>query len=469
MTTAEIGMVGLGTMGRNLLLNVAENGFGAAGYDLDVRKGALLLEEGRGLDVSAAENLPALLSQLATPRTIMLLVPAGGITDTVIEELTVLCEPGDLIIDGGNSHYLDTDRREAYLATKGLGFLGVGISGGEKGARTGPSIMPGGRRELYQRVEPLFRAIAAKVHDEPCVAYMGTRSAGHFVKMVHNGIEYAMMQILAEAFDLMNRAFRMPYERIARVFADWNNRELESYLVEISAAVLMKEDYITGQPVVEMILDTAGQKGTGGWTSRSALDLGVAIPTIDAAVTMRQISAQKHLRRMTAERFDLGDMPRMRDGGLDENLRELEAAVRGAFIASYAQGMTLLQVASQEFEYGLNLAEIARIWRGGCIIRSALLTDIREAFEAQPDLPTLMLDPDLSRQIGDVLEDWRYVTTQFVESPVPGMAIASALFYTKAAATERLPANLIQAQRDYFGAHTYQRTDKDGVFHTDDW
>ncbi len=462
-------MVGLGTMGRNLLLNIAENGFSAVGYDLDIRKGELLVEEGRGLEVTAVQNLPDLFSRLAVPRTIILLVPAGGITDTVIEELAVLCDPGDLIIDGGNSHFADTDRREAYLATKELGFLGVGISGGAKGARTGPSIMPGGRLDLYERVQPMLEAIAAKVGDEPCVAYMGTKSAGHFVKMVHNGIEYAMMQILAEAFDLMHRVYRLPYERIAQVFAEWNGRELESYLVEISATVLRKQDYVTGEPLVAMIMDTAGQKGTGVWTSKAALDLGIPVPTIDAAVTMRQLSAQKHLRRMVAERYDLGSTPRLEGVDIDQELRELEAAVLGAFISSYTQGMALLRAASDEFGYGLDLAEIAKIWRGGCIIRSKLLADIREAFTAQPELPTLLLDPDISRRIGDVLEDWRYITTKFVETPVLGMAIASALTYVEAAATERLPANLTQAQRDMFGEHTYMRTDKDGVFHTDDW
>lgn len=481
MSKAQFGMVGLGTMGRNFLLNVADSGFSCVGYDLDAEKRNLLLEEGKGWDISAAEDPSDLAAQLATPRTIMLLVPAGKVVDAVIEDLLPHLEKGDLIIDGGNSHYADTERREAYLAEKGFGFLGVGVSGGEDGARLGPSIMPGGNREYYARVEPIFEAVAAKVDGEPCVAYMGSGSAGHFVKMVHNGIEYAMMQLIAEAYDLLKNAERGTRNaeleggnsngsegvdlKVADIFDDWNKGKLNSFLIEITATVLKKFDDETGKPLVEMILDTAGQKGTGKWTSQAAMDHGIPIPTIDSAVSMRQISAQKSLRVELARLYS-SEPP---INNLQFTINNLHDALYAAFIVAYAQGLSLLQAASEEKNYGLDLSEIAKIWRGGCIIRSAMLGDIRSAFAADPALPNLLLDPKFAGEIGANIPALRGVVAQFISAGIPAMCFSSTLAYIDAFSSERLPANLTQAQRDYFGAHTYQRIDKDGIFHTDEW
>lgn len=462
-------MIGLGTMGRNFLLNVAENGFSAVGYDLDAEKRQLLLDEGKGFPLASAENLEQFIAKLTAPRSIMMLVPAGKAVDAVIADLLPHIQTGDLIIDGGNSHFADTDRRESELAAKGLGFLGVGVSGGEEGARRGPSIMPGGSREYYARIAPIFEAVSAKVVGEPCVAYIGASSAGHFVKMVHNGIEYAIMQVLAEAYDLMSRSFKMTSSEIADVFGEWNRGELNSFLVEISETVLRKIDSETGNPLVEMILDTAGQKGTGKWTSQAALDYGIPIPTIDSAVSLRQISALRTLRLSIAERFDCGAGERSVKSERGENLAALRNSVFGAFIASYAQGLSLLAAVSVERGYSLNLEAIARIWRGGCIIRSALLQDIREAYVANPGLPNLLLDEKFGERLGGLMVDWRKAVSIFSASGIPASCIASALFYTEAFASRRLPANLVQAQRDFFGAHTYQRTDKEGTFHTSNW
>ncbi len=525
-------MVGLGTMGRNFLLNVADSGFACVGYDLDAEKRELLLNEGTEWDVTAAESPADLISKLKTPRAIMLLVPAGPIVDSVIAELLPLLAKGDLIIDGGNSHFADTERREAMLAESGIGFLGVGVSGGEEGARLGPSIMPSGNREYYKHVALIFESVAAKVNGEPCVAYMGTGSAGHFVKMVHNGIEYGLMQILAETYDFMLRVLKMDYREMSDTFSEWNNSELNSFLVEITAEVLKKEDAETGKALVEMVLDKAAQKGTGKWTSQAAMDLGVPIPTIDSAVSMRQISAQKETRIKIAEKIghtppseshqqkadgetvhsELETGPKaaraereveteasvqqsdqrtntetstgqINAGKLSQtaevraefnadrerSLEQLKNTLLSSFIITYAQGLSLLQVASVEKKYGLDLAEIAKIWRGGCIIRSALLEQMRAAFAAEPDLPNLILNDDFAQILVRNSADWHTIIGEFSRSRIPSLCLSSALSYFEAFRSSRLPANLIQAQRDFFGAHTYQRTDKEGVFHTPDW
>lgn len=462
-------MVGLGTMGRNFLLNVADSGFACVGYDLDAEKRELLLNEGREWDVAAAESPADLIAKLATPRAIMLLVPAGPIVDSVIAELVPLLEKGDLIIDGGNSHFADTERRETMLADSGIGFLGVGVSGGEEGARLGPSIMPGGNVEYYKHVAPIFESVAAKVNGEPCVAYMGTGSAGHFVKMVHNGIEYGLMQILAETYDFMLRVLKMDYREMSDTFARWNNTELNSFLVEITADVLNKEDAETGKALVEMVLDKAAQKGTGKWTSQAAMDLGVPIPTIDSAVSMRQISAQKEIRVAISEMLGQKTFPETDNADRVTSLEQLKNTLLSSFIITYAQGLSLLQVASVEKKYGLDLAEIAKIWRGGCIIRSALLEQMRAAFAAEPDLPNLILNDDFARILVQNSSDWHTIIGEFSRSRIPSLCLSSALSYFEAFRSTRLPANLIQAQRDFFGAHTYQRTDKEGVFHTPDW
>lgn len=527
-------MIGLGTMGRNFLLNVAEKGFSGAGYDLDAEKRRLLLEEGAGFELETGETLEDFLEKLESPRKIMILVPAQ-VVDIVINQLLEACAPGDIVIDGGNSHFPDTERREKVLAEKGIEFLGVGVSGGEEGARHGASIMIGGKPEVYEHVRAILEAASAKVNGESCAAFVGKGSAGHFVKMVHNGIEYGLMQILAETYDFMFRVLKMDYSQMSETFARWNNAELNSFLVEITAEVLRKTDAETGKPLVEMVLDKAAQKGTGKWTSQAAMDFGVPIPTIDSAVSMRQISAQKDTRQLIAKKF--GGQSSVGGGQFDTNgesvssepqhdmkaalaeqnvetrvseqqdaqigadehqtaekqvenpsdesknkevreecvanfeqfVEQLKNTLLASFITTYAQGMSLLQTVSTDKEYGLNLAEIAKIWRGGCIIRSALLEEMRRAYAENADLPNLILDDKFAEILSANREDWREINAKFAESRIPSLCLSSALAYFDAFRSQRLPANLIQAQRDYFGAHTYQRTDKEGVFHTPDW
>ena len=468
MEKAQFGMIGLGVMGRNFLLNVADHGLSCVGYDLDAAKRQALLDEGAGKQVAAAENVPDFVAHLAAPRRIMLLVPAGAIVDSVINDLLPHLETGDLIIDGGNSHFTDTERREAFLIEKGIDFMGVGVSGGEEGARHGASIMPGGREASFERVRPILETVAAKVNGEPCVAYMGAGSAGHFVKMVHNGIEYGLMQLLAETYDLMKRGLSLDYDEMSRIFAEWNAGELNSFLVEITSEVLRKRDDKTGAFLVEMILDTAGQKGTGKWTSQAALDFGIPIPTIDTAVTMRQISALKTERVETsAKYFQQNSSVAQPSAQMSARILEaLKNALHAAFIVTYAQGFSLLQAASKEKSYDLNLSRIAGIWRGGCIIRSSLLEQFRQAFDQNPALENLLQNETeaviLNRNIGYLRE----IVMLGMSHGIPVAAFASALSYFDAYTTRRLPANLIQAQRDYFGAHTYRRVDEEGIFHT---
>ena len=416
------------------------------------------------MPVDVGSDLGDFLLKLESPRNIMMLVPAGPIVDKVTSDLLPHLDPDDLIIDGGNSHFTDTDRRQAELSSKGFGFMGVGVSGGEEGARHGASIMPGGRRDHYNRIEETLKAVSAKVDGEPCVAYMGSGSAGHFVKMVHNGIEYGLMQIISEAYDYMKRVLLMDDTAMSDTFAEWNSKELNSFLVEITATVLARKDLNTGEPLVEMILDTAGQKGTGKWTSQAAMDLGIPIPTIDSAVSMRQISAQKATRSVLASHY-----PISLASGNAITLEELKSALVCAFIITYAQGMSLLQEASKDKDYGLDLAAIARIWRGGCIIRSALLEEIRSAYSADEELPSLLLDDNFVTVLNAHSGSLRAAVGSFVANGLPSMCFSSVLAYFDAFRTERLPANLIQAQRDHFGAHTYQRTDMEGTFHTADW
>lgn len=459
-------MIGLGTMGRNFLLNIAEHGISGVGFDLDAGKRELLLKEGEGMPVDVGVDLADFLSKLESPRNIMLLVPAGKIVDSVISDLVPHLDADDLIIDGGNSHFTDTERREAELSAKNIGFMGIGVSGGEEGARHGASIMPGGRRDFYDRIETTLQAVSAKVNGDPCVAYMGASSAGHFVKMVHNGIEYGLMQIIAETYDFMQRVLKMDYAAMSKTFAEWNDGELNSFLVEITADVLRKTDPETGNPLVSMILDTAGQKGTGKWTSQAAMDFGVPIPTIDSAVSMRQISSQKAIRELVADKFKISNLnSETRSATLDD----LKRSLTSAFIITYAQGLALLQAASVEKNYGLNLAEIAKIWRGGCIIRSTLLEEMRVAYATDSKLANLLLDDKFASALADNSAAFRLVIQSFVADGISSLCFASALSYFEAFRSRRLSANLIQAQRDFFGAHTYQRTDKEGTFHTSDW
>ncbi len=465
MTKAHFGMIGLGTMGRNFLLNIAEHGISGVGYDLDAGKRALLIKEGAGMPVDVGSDLTDFISKLESPRNIMMLVPAGPIVDSVIADLLPHLQKDDLIIDGGNSHFTDTERRIADFDAKGVGFMGIGVSGGEEGARHGASIMPGGRRDFYDRIESTLQAVSAKVNGEPCVAYMGSGSAGHFVKMVHNGIEYGLMQIIAETYDYMHRVLKMDYDEMSTTFSEWNDRELSSFLVEITAQVLGKSDPETGKPLVSMILDTAGQKGTGKWTSQVALDLGIPIPTIDSAVSMRQISALKSVRGDISGNFATD----LTSHHTSLSAEDLHAAMFCAFIITYAQGMSLLAAASAEKSYGLDLSEIAKIWRGGCIIRSVLLEDLRSAYHSEPKLVSLLLDGKFSELLKIHSISLRKMVSACNGHGIPAMCLASALGYFDAFRSERLPANLIQAQRDFFGAHTYQRIDKEGTFHTSDW
>jgi len=458
-------MIGLGTMGRNFLLNIAEHGIHGVGFDLDAVKRELLLKEGAGMPVDVGHDLADFLNKLESPRNIMMLVPAGPIVDSVIADLLPHLDQDDLIIDGGNSHFTDTDRREADLAAKGVGFMGIGVSGGEEGARHGASIMPGGRRDFYDRVEATLQAVSAKVNGEPCVAYMGAGSAGQFVKMVHNGIEYGLMQILAETYDFMQHVLKMDYPSMAKAFADWNDSELNSFLVEITATVLGKTDPDTGNALVSMILDTAGQKGTGKWTSQVAMDYGVPVPTIDSAVSMRQISAQKATRVIIAGKVSAPDTSSPEKPSLDD----LKKALLCSFIATYAQGLALLQAASKEKNYGLNLEECAKIRRGGCIIRSALLEEMRVAYSKDASLPNLLLDDKFAAMMSDNIGSWRKVISAFALDGVPSLCFSAALNYAEAFSTARISANLIQAQRDFFGAHTYPRVDNEGTFHTEEW
>ncbi|HSU24499.1 MAG TPA: NADP-dependent phosphogluconate dehydrogenase [Pyrinomonadaceae bacterium] len=533
MNDAQFGMVGLGTMGRNFLLNVAQHGFSCVGYDLDSEKRKLLLEEGSGFKIDVGQTPEEFVAKIARPRNIMLLVPAGPIVDSAINSLLPYLDRDDLIIDGGNSHFTDTERRERQLIESGIEFMGVGVSGGEEGARHGASIMPGGNLAFYDRVAPIFETVAAKVNGEPCVAFMGTSSAGHFVKMVHNGIEYGLMQILAETYDFMLRVLKLDYKQMSDIFARWNDSELNSFLVEITTEVLRKVDADTGKPLVEMVLDKAAQKGTGKWTSQAAMDFGVPIPTIDSAVSMRQISSQKETRLLLAKKYSAASIPAaadvapsgemvtsepqydlkahlaredvktvaseqqktslgnvgesgngdkdrqadpankaVREQFLDESelsIEQLKNALLSSFITIYSQGMSLLQTASIEKNYGLNLSAIAKIWRGGCIIRSALLEEMHRAFTEDPKLPNLLLDDRFAQILDANRQDWRTVNEMFLASRVPSLCLSSALGYFDAFRSERLPANLIQAQRDFFGAHTYQRIDKEGIFHTPDW
>jgi 6-phosphogluconate dehydrogenase len=467
MEKSQFGMIGLGVMGRNFLLNVAENGFSGVGYDLDAEKRRLLLEEGKDFTLQTAENLDDFLSKLELPRKIMILVPAQ-VVDIVINDLIPKLSKGDLVIDGGNSHFPDTERREKLLNDNGFEFLGVGVSGGEEGARHGCAIMIGSKAENYEHVRPIFEAASAKVNGEPCAAHVGTGSAGHFVKMVHNGIEYGLMQLIAETFDLLNRGLGLSYDEMADIFGEWDKAELNSFLIEITETVLRKIDDKTGKHLVEMILDTAGQKGTGKWTSEVGMDLGVPIPTIDSAVTMRQLSAMKSERQNATKRYsDLATERKIESSKV--KIATLKNALYASFIITYAQGLSLLKVASVEKNYGVNLVEVAKIWRGGCIIRASLLEEFRRAFSANPDLSNIILDDNFVKILSENIGDLREIVAESAKNGFPSYCLMSCLAYFDAYTTERLPANLLQAQRDFFGAHTYQRLDIEGTFHTSDW
>jgi 6-phosphogluconate dehydrogenase len=452
-------------MGCNLVLNMTDHGFSVAGYDKDQAKVEALRREAQQRDARGAADIEEFLALLRRPRAVMMLVPAGAPVDSVIKDLLPHLDKGDLIIDAGNSYFKDTDLRARTLAGKGIQFLGVGVSGGEEGARHGPSIMPGGPKEAYERVRPVLEAAAAKVNGDPCVVWLGPGSAGHFVKMVHNGIEYGIMQLIAETYDLMKRGLGLNDDQLCNVYGKWNDGELNGYLPEITSHIFSKTDEKTGKRLIDEILDLAKQNGTGMWTSQSAMELQVPIPTIDLAVAMRDMSVLATEREQASAIYQRSIQ--RGNGNLDPLLTQLGRALYAAVIITYAQGMALLATASIKHDYHLDLEAVARIWRGGCIIRAALLEGICAAFHARPDLPNLLMDPNLSCMLMEHEEDLRQMVIRAAESRVPAPALMVSLGYMDAYRSAWLPANLIQAQRDYFGAHTYERFDAKGTFHTE--
>jgi 6-phosphogluconate dehydrogenase len=462
----DIGLIGLGTMGRNFVLNMADHGFAVAVYNRTPDKTRdFMANEVGARTIQAGYDLEEFVRLLRRPRALILLVAAGDPVDAVLRELLPLLSPGDLIIDGGNSHFTDTNRRGRFLAGKDLHFMGMGISGGEAGARYGPSLMPGGSREMYAQVAPILEATAAHVNGEPCVTYLGPGSAGHYVKMVHNGIEYGLMELIAETYDLLKRGLGLTPAELAPLYDRWNREELNSFLVQITAKIFTRKDDRTGLPLIDLILDQAKQKGTGMWTSWDAMDLQVGTPTIDVAVVMRDLSGYQ-TERQAAAKFLSGPAPAF-SGDRERFLGQVKNALYAGMIATYAQGLALLRKASATYAYDLDLEAVARIWRGGCIIRAALLEDIRAAYKARADLPNLLLDPRLGREFLDRQADLREVvkTAATLGLPAPGFMVS--LAYFDACRSALLPANLIQAQRDFFGAHTYERLDAPGAFHTE--
>ena len=457
-TQPALGLLGLGVMGRSLALNFTRHGFPVIGYDPAPR-----LPPGFG--VAVAGSVDELVAALTSPRVILLMVPAGAPVDAAVLALRPLLSPGDVIIDGGNSYFTDTERRASELAAAGIEFVGLGVSGGESGALWGPSLMPGGSSAAWARVQPLFESIAAIAPDgAPCVAWMGPGGAGHYVKMVHNGIEYGDMQLIAEIYDLLYRGAGLTNRQLADIFDRWNEGALRSYLIEITGHVLRRIDEATGQSLVDVIMDIAGQKGTGRWTSQIALEVGAPTPTINAAVVMRLLSAAKTTRVAAAQRYG---GPARYTGDVAPLVAAAEQALLAGKITVYAQGMSLLRAAAETYGWGLEYAAIVRVWRAGCIIRADLLNEIAAAFERQPALSHLLLDDAFVRLLSDTQAGWRAVVKTGAELGIPLLAVAAALGYFDALRSDRLPANLIQAQRDFFGAHTYHRIDQDGVFHTD--
>lgn len=464
-TKYTFGMIGLGTMGRNLLLNMTDHDFLGAGYDKDTEKVALLEKEGEGKPVKGFTTLPEFVSSLQTPRALMMLVPAGKIVDSVIEDLIPLMEEGDIIIDGGNSHFTDTDRRVEYLQTKKLHFFGMGISGGEEGARNGPSMMPGGDKEAYSHVKNIFDAIAAKVDNKPCVTYIGPGASGHFVKMVHNGIEYGLMQLIAETYEILQKGLNMDDQAIQQVFAKWNEGRLQSYLLEITKDIFAFKKEGTDTLLVNDIKDEARAKGTGKWTSQNAMDLEIPLPTIDMAVSIRDLSKYKAIRVKLSE-FYTEELPLMAENK-EGFLNTLEQAFYFNTIITYTQGMHMLSKASVDYQYNLNLGDIASIWRGGCIIRSEFLNVITKAFHQNEKLELLLLDETVQGLIKETQTAIREVVAAAAKSGIAIPAYGSCLSYFETFRSKNLPSNLIQAQRDFFGAHTYELVGQEGFFHTE--
>jgi len=466
MSNAEFGLTGLAVMGQNLALNVENKGFSIAVHNRTGEKTKDFYEQRcSGKSVAPAYSVEEFVSAVAQPRKLMIMVKAGDPVDEVIDQLTPHLSQGDLIIDGGNSFFQDTIRRNEALGQKGILYIGTGVSGGEEGALKGPAMMPGGQRQAYDLVEPIFTKVAAQVNGDPCCTYIGPGGAGHYVKMVHNGIEYGDMQLICEAYYIMKNALGMDAAELHETFAKWNEGDLDSYLIQITTDIFTRIDEETGQPLVEVILDKAGQKGTGKWTSQSALDLGVTAPTIAEAVFARCISAIKD-ERVAASKVLSGPEVKF-DGDRAQFIDQIRDALYASKVCSYAQGFALMRAAGVEYGWDLNFGEIAMIWRGGCIIRAHFLHRIKEAFERDPSLANLLLDPYFKEIVEQAQQNWREVVVNATMMGIPVPAFSSALAYFDSYRRDRLSANLIQAQRDYFGAHTYERVDKEGSFHTE--
>jgi 6-phosphogluconate dehydrogenase len=464
----DFGMVGIGVMGSNLLLNMADHGFAVIGFDLKKeRADKLEAAAGPGMVVKGTVNITEMVASLKKPRKIMMLVPAGKPVDSVIENLLPHLEQGDIVIDGGNSYFKDTLKRITYLEAKGIHFFGMGVSGGELGARLGPSMMPGGDKGAWQYLKPILEAIAAKADGVPCVAYMGNNAAGHYVKMVHNGIEYAMMQMISEVYDLLHRSGGCSNKELCSIFAEWNEGQLRSFLIEITADIFKTQDAETDDPndfLIDKILDQAGSKGTGKWTSQEAMNLPVSIPTIDIAVAFRDLSVYKEQRIKAGRLYK----PKIKTTEVNKDvLGHLENTLAFCFTIAYAQGLSMLAKASDELDMNIPLPDVVKVWKAGCIIRSALLGNFTEAFQKDPKLPNLLLDAQIAELLKNREESVRDVVRMGVDAKIPVTGIMSALGYYDAYLSEQMPVNLIQAQRDFFGAHTYHRMDKEGVFHTE--
>ncbi|MGD7045513.1 NADP-dependent phosphogluconate dehydrogenase [Jeotgalibacillus proteolyticus] len=466
MSKQQIGVVGLAVMGKNLAWNIESRGFSVAVYNRSSSKVDDMISESQGKQIYGTYSLEEFVESLESPRKILLMVKAGAATDATINSLLPLLDQGDILIDGGNTFYKDTIRRNQELSEHGVHFIGTGVSGGEEGALTGPSIMPGGQKEAYDLVAPIFEQISAKVNGEACSTYIGPDGAGHYVKMVHNGIEYADMQLIAESYFLMKNVLGLSAEDLHEVFADWNKGELDSYLIEITADIFRKKDEETGKPMVDVILDKAGQKGTGKWTSQSALDLGTPLPIITESVFARFISAIKE-ERVHASKVLSGPAAVAPQKDKKEVIEAIRRALYMSKIASYAQGFAQMKAASEEYNWDLKFGDIAMIFRGGCIIRAQFLQKIKEAYDREPGLTNLMLDEYFKEIVESYQSALREVISLAVQNGVPVPGFSTALAYYDSYRTETLPANLIQAQRDYFGAHTYQRVDKEGTFHTE--
>ncbi len=466
MSQGNFGVAGLGVMGQNVALNIERNGFEVIAYNRSDEKANEMRAKSEGKNVVVTQSIEEFVAKLERPRRVLLMVTAGKGTDAVIDALTQHLEPGDIIIDGGNSHFPDTNRRAEELHAKGYHFVGCGISGGEEGALWGPSIMPGGNREAYDRIAPVLEKIAAKIDDgSACVTYCGRTSAGHYVKMVHNGIEYGIMQVICEVYDILRKSLGLSAAEIQEIFQKWTqSEEVGGFLVDITAVCLAKQDELDSGALVDKILDTAGQKGTGKWTAQSALDLGVPIPTLSMAVEARILSGLKPLRVEASSIIDGVDQVHEKDK--DQLIDALYNALHLSMVACYAQGMALIQEASKTYDYGTDYAEVARIWKEGCIIRSKLLDPIRAAFKDQPDLSNLMIHPSFSPIVNETLPDLRKVVRVAARTGVPTTCLGATLAYVESYRSEFLPANLLQALRDNFGAHTYKRLDREGTYHS---